>query len=132
MVTSDVRLANDLKRSTAAPRERSFLKWAGGKTRYATTLAALAPDFTGIYREPFMGSAALFFELCPTAASLSDANEELVSCFRAVAADPESVMSRLDSMPNDREYFNDVRAQVTADMDDVSRAARVIYLNKTS
>src|SRR5262245_37931852 len=53
---------------------RSFLKWAGGKTRYADQLASIAPKFEGCYFEPFMGSAALFFEMAPAEASLSDAN----------------------------------------------------------
>jgi DNA adenine methylase len=108
------------------------LKWAGGKTRYASTLVRLAPDFTGSYREPFLGSGAVFFELKPQSAVLSDANEELVVCFRAVAAAPESVMARLDEMPNTPEYFAGVRRQHPRDLSDLDRAARVVYLNKTS
>ncbi|GAA2386014.1 Dam family site-specific DNA-(adenine-N6)-methyltransferase [Dactylosporangium salmoneum] len=111
---------------------RSFIKWAGGKTRYAAALVAAAPSFTGRYWEPFMGSAAVFFELRPAKAVLSDANPELVACFRAVAADPEAVMGRLDAMPNTPEQFALVRRQDPAGLDDVARAARVIYLNKTA
>ncbi len=110
---------------------RSFLKWAGGKTRYADQLVALAPPFAGRYFEPFMGSAAVFFELGPEKASLSDANPELVACFRQVAAEPEKVMALLDEMPNNREFFNEVRAQEVDVLSDNERAARVIYLNKT-
>ncbi|MEV0564263.1 Dam family site-specific DNA-(adenine-N6)-methyltransferase [Dactylosporangium sp. NPDC050588] len=111
---------------------RSFIKWAGGKTRYATQLIAMAPPFTGRYWEPFMGSAAVFFELRPAKAVLSDANPELVACFRAVAAHPEAVMRRLDALPNTAERFAAVRAQNPADLTDIERAARVIYLNKTA
>jgi DNA adenine methylase len=114
------------------PKEKSFLKWAGGKTRYASTLVSLAPDFTGSYREPFLGSGAVFFELRPQAAVLSDANEELVVCFRVVATEPESVMARLDEMPNTPEHFERVRRQHPQDLSDLDRAVRVIYLNKTS
>lgn len=110
---------------------RSFLKWAGGKTRYAEQLAAMAPAFDGRYFEPFMGSAALFFELGPSEASLSDANPELVICFQQVAENPEKIMELLDEMPNTREFFNAERARDVADMSDLERAARVIYLNKT-
>jgi len=110
---------------------RSFLKWAGGKTRYAEQLAAMAPQFEGRYFEPFMGSAALFFELGPSKASLSDANPELVICFQQVAENPEKVMELLDEMPNTREFFNYERARDTSDMSNLERAARVIYLNKT-
>lgn len=112
--------------------DKSFLKWAGGKTRYASTLAALAPAEFGTYWEPFMGSAAVFFELAPESAVLSDANEELVICFQQVARDPEGVMRLLDSMTNSREYFERVRARDTRTMTPLERAARVVYLNKTA
>lgn len=110
---------------------KSFLKWAGGKTRYADQLAALAPSSYGRYFEPFMGSAALFFELGPSSASLSDANLELVICFQQVAENPEKVMALLDGMPNNREFYNQERAREVESLSDLERAARVIYLNKT-
>ncbi|MGW9133775.1 DNA adenine methylase [Streptomyces sp. NPDC055681] len=117
--------------STRAGEGRSFLKWAGGKTRYADQLAAMAPPYTGRYFEPFMGSAALFFELGPAQAALSDANGELVVCFQQVAEAPEKIMALLDEMPNTREYFNEVRSRDVNVLSEAERAARVIYLNKT-
>lgn len=113
-------------------RDKSFLKWAGGKTRYAETLAALAPPGFGTYWEPFMGSAAVFFEVAPNRAVLSDANEELVICFQQVARDPEGVMRLLDSMTNSREYFELVRSRDARTLSVLERAARVVYLNKTA
>ncbi|WP_432833894.1 DNA adenine methylase [Dactylosporangium sp. CA-092794] len=111
---------------------RSFIKWAGGKTRSAAQLVAAAPPYTGRYWEPFMGSAAVFFELRPAKAVLSDANPELVACFQAVAAEPEAVMAHLDAMPNTPERFELVRRQDPATLGTIERAARVIYLNKTA
>jgi DNA adenine methylase len=115
-----------------APGERSFLKWAGGKTRYAATLVALAPEFSGTYREPFLGSGAVFFELRPATAVLSDANGELVVCFEQVRSRPRDVMALLDTMPNTAEHFEHVRRRDPARLSELERAARVIYLNKTS
>lgn len=109
----------------------SFLKWAGGKTRYAARLVALAPPFAGRYIEPFMGSAAVFFALGPVAAVLSDANPELVICFQQVAENPEKILDLLDAMPNTREFYLRERARDVAVLSDAERAARVIYLNKT-
>jgi len=110
---------------------KPFLKWAGGKTRSAAELVRLAPPFTGAYIEPFMGSAAVFFELAPERAILSDANEELVICFQEVARDPHALMGLLDAMPNARDFYLDVRAQDPTRLTLTERAARVIYLNKT-
>lgn len=111
---------------------KSFLKWAGGKTRYAHQLIDIAPPFEGRYWEPFMGSAAVFFELKPRCATLSDANSELVVCFQQVASNPEAVMSLLDEMPNTPAFFESTRRQKPVDLTDLERAARVVYLNKTS
>ncbi len=109
----------------------SYLKWAGGKTRYASTLAALAPaDWHGAYREPFAGSAAVFFEVRPENACLSDANRELITCHQQVAADPHILMDLLDAMPRTRETFEQVRSADPATLSAEVRAARVIYLNK--
>lgn len=113
-------------------RPRPFLKWAGGKARSADELARLAPDFSGKYFEPFMGSAAVFFALGPRRALLSDANDELVVCFQEVKRNPHDVMTVLDSMVNSRDEFARIRRQDPARLDPVLRAARVIYLNKTS
>jgi DNA adenine methylase len=118
--------------SSSRSEGRSFLKWAGGKTRYADVLVSVAPPFGGCYWEPFMGSAAVFFELRPSSAVLSDLNPELVFCFRSVARDPHAVMAKLDEMPNTREYFESVRRQVPEGLSETERGARVIYLNKTS
>lgn len=113
-------------------RPKPFLKWAGGKARSAVTLAQLAPPFDGTYREPFMGSAAVFFAMQPARAVLSDANVDLVMCFQEVKRDPEAVMAALDKMVNTRDEFARIRGQGPQDLSAVERAARVIYLNKTS
>jgi len=120
-------------RSTHPKAQRSFLKWAGGKARSAGTLSALAPpDGFERYFEPFCGSSAVFFALRPNQAVLSDDNAELVACLEQVAERPDAVMEQLDRWPNEREFFNDVRSWHGPTLDPVVRAARVIYLNKTS
>lgn len=109
----------------------SFLKWAGGKTRFAHALRSMAPEFVGTYREPFMGSAAVFFELAPEDAVLSDLNEDLVVCFQEIQRDPFAVMDLLDGMPNTRKYYEDIRRTDRNSLNATERAALVIYLNKT-
>lgn len=118
--------------SRRSPNARPFLKWAGGKSRSAAALVRLTPPYSGRYWEPFMGSAAVFFELEPESAVLSDLNEELVICFEEVAQEPHAVMDHLDRMPNTREFYMSVRATEARTLASPERAARVIYLNKTS
>lgn len=110
----------------------SFLKWVGGKTRYAPTLAALAPAQFKTFREPFMGSAALYFQMQPARAVLSDANGELVRAFWAVQSDPEKVMTILDAVDDTKATYQEIRSCDAQNLSDIERGARLIYLNKRS
>jgi DNA adenine methylase len=107
------------------------LKWVGGKTRTADVLAALVPEGTKRYVEPFMGSAAVFFALAPEAAVLGDLNEDLAVAFQEIRRDPEAVMAAIDTMPNTEADFLRIRALDVATLPALERAARVVYLNKT-
>ncbi|MPZ92498.1 MAG: hypothetical protein GEU68_12810 [Actinobacteria bacterium] len=62
---------------------------------------------------------------------LSDANEDLVTCFQEIKNDPFGVMAQLDEMPNTREYYETIRRVDRATLSRQERAAWVIYLNKT-
>jgi DNA adenine methylase len=73
---------------------KPFLKWAGGKTRLLPVLrACLAGQSFRRYFEPFLGGGALFFDLAPDSAVLSDANDELVLCYEVVRDQPEELIS---------------------------------------
>ena len=57
---------------------KPFLKWVGGKRQLLPDIRPLIPELSGRYFEPFMGGAAVFFDLAPQQAYLRDINEELV------------------------------------------------------
>jgi DNA adenine methylase len=112
---------------------RSPLKWAGGKARTAATLAHLAPpDGFMRYIEPFCGSAAVFFAIRPGAALLADAVPDLIVCLRAIRDEPNALMALLDEMPNNQAYFDALRKIDGEHLDELSRAARTLYFNKTA
>lgn len=106
-----------------------FLKWAGGKRWLAGAIAAIIGKSSRLI-EPFMGGAAVFFACCPKQAILADINSELVATFRAVRDCPDQVISELGALMITRQCFNRVRDWRPSD--DVSRAVRLIYLNKTA
>ena len=66
---------------------RPFLKWVGGKTQLLPELIKRIPKTwnreTDLYFEPFVGAGALFWELQPKCAYLSDANAELFNTWLA-------------------------------------------------
>lgn len=116
----------------AAP--RPFLKWAGGKHQLLPELRTHVPKWYQTYREPFLGGGALFFELRPIRAVLSDWNPELMTTFVAVRDAVELLISLLQSYEakhGPKLYEELRRLPFSPDRTSVSTAARMIYLNKT-
>jgi DNA adenine methylase len=112
-------------------RTTPFLKWAGGKSELLPELLRRLPRSFNTYWEPFLGGGALFFSLNPVSAVLSDLNEELVNCYEVVKTDVDALLTQLDKHRNTRTHFMETRKLQPWTLDRVSRAARLIFLNKT-
>jgi DNA adenine methylase len=114
-----------------------FLKWAGGKTQLLPQLSRLLPSDFGRYAEPFVGSAALFFQLRRSRGKfpsiLMDFNDELVNCFSVVRDSVDDLIPLLEKhrANHSREYYYKIRDLSPNQMASTDRAARLIYLNKT-
>lgn len=110
---------------------RPFLKWTGGKQWLASVADALLPqNFTGRYYEPFVGGGSVFFGLGLPRAILSDACEDLIEAYIGVRDSPERVIALLQSYPYERDFFERLRR--ARPRVPHTRAARLIYLNKTA
>lgn len=107
----------------------AFLKWAGGK-RWLAPLIRESIGSIEEYVEPFLGGGAVFFELSPVRAMLSDANAELIETYMGVRSDPVKVLARLKRWQVSRERFLSVRESKPRSI--VGKAARFIYLNRTA
>lgn len=120
---------------TNDPAPRPLLKWVGGKTQLLEQMKPLLPKTWGRYFEPFVGGAALFFDLRTQRpdmpAFLSDVNAELVNCYTAVRDDVEAVIRALRGHVYESDHYYRVRALKPADLPPAERAARTIFLNKT-
>ncbi len=116
---------------------KPIVKWAGGKTSLLPELRKRVPASIDTYVEPFAGGLALFFALSSEAkprfkrAVVSDQNEELVACYRAVKKDVEAVIEALSRYRYDKKLFYQTRAEDTRGWTDARRAARLIFLNHT-
>jgi DNA adenine methylase len=75
---------------------KPFVKWVGGKRQLLRQFRemnlyppfAFNPD-TATYFEPFAGGGAMFFDLLPKRAVLSDMNKELVTTYNIIKNDNE-------------------------------------------
>jgi DNA adenine methylase len=110
---------------------RPFLKWVGGKTQLLAALERLVPGGFRRYFEPFVGGGALFFHTRPDQAVLTDLNDELVDCYRAVRDQLDDVMAALRRHQYEKNYFYSVRSLDRKSLPLPERAARTIFLNRT-
>lgn len=137
---------------------KPFVKWAGGKrqilekiTGYVQDSIATNPgnlqdttpentDYT--YIEPFLGGGAVFFSLKPKKAIINDLNEDLINAYRVIQSDKyKALIERLkqfsDSYHQDADgtYYDtrgwDREEDFFTKHDEVERAARMIFLNRT-
>lgn len=108
-----------------------FLKWAGGKRWLVADYADLFPKTFNRYIEPFLGSGAVFFHMLPKKAILGDSNAELMNSYSALKRDWRLVHRYLlDHNRNHcQDYYYRVRNAVYRSS--ATRAARLIYLNRT-
>lgn len=114
------------------PKAKPFLKWAGGKTRLLPVLRIFLARHKFLrYYEPFLGGAALFFDIGPKTAVLNDRNPELIFCYEIVRDQPEELFRTLKRMPVNEKEFYRIRSVDPEGLPPVERAARFIYLNKT-
>lgn len=107
-----------------------FLKWAGGK-RWLVSRGLPLPETFSRLVEPFVGSAAIFFSLRPDQAILADINQDLINLYRVIRDRPVELQAQLSRHhhQHSRDHYYAVRKQVT--VDDLDRAARMLYLNRT-
>lgn len=117
-------------RSTERP-PTPFVKWAGGKRQLLSAFRDLFPSSFGRYFEPFIGGGAVFLDLRPRRATLSDLNPELMNCWVTARDNPVALMRLLDAHVYEQDYYYGVRSLRPEDLDPAERAARFIYLNKS-
>ena len=112
-----------------------IVKWVGGKRQLMFELLKNMPKPYNRYFEPFIGGGALFFELQPENAYISDMNEELINLYSVVRDNVYELISDLKKHEVSKEYFLEIRNLDRTDeyknLSNAQRASRFIYLNRT-
>ena len=112
-----------------------IVKWVGGKRQLMFELLKNMPKSYNRYFEPFIGGGALFFELQPDNAYISDMNEELINLYQVVRDNVDELITNLQKHNISKEYFMEIRnidrTNDYRNWSDIQKASRFIYLNRT-
>ena len=112
-----------------------IVKWVGGKRQLMFELLKNMPENYNRYFEPFIGGGALFFELQPDNAYISDMNEELINLYQVVRNNVDELITDLQKHDISKDYFMEIRnidrTEEYKSWSNVKKASRFIYLNRT-
>jgi len=112
-----------------------IVKWVGGKRQLMFELLKNMPKDYNRYFEPFIGGGALFFELQPDNAYISDMNEELINLYQVVRDNVDELVADLQKHDISKEYFMEIRnidrTEEYKNWSNIQKASRFIYLNRT-
>jgi DNA adenine methylase len=123
---------------------KPFLRWAGGKRRLTNLLIDSIPKSfdpkSDCYFEPFIGGGALVFALGDKTHELyipgknlylNDSNPDLIVTYQVVRSEVDSLIKKLSRLAQDTSKSAYEKIRGLSLEDEVGRAARFIYLNKT-
>ena len=114
-----------------------MLKWVGGKRQLLPDIVPMINKKVPLYVEPFIGGGAVLFNMQPKKAIINDYNQELINVYITVRDNLEELLDelRIHEENNSSDYYYEIRAldraEEFAQMSNVEKAARIIYLNKT-
>ena len=125
-------------RKIVEDKPKPFVKWVGGKRQLLKQFRELnlyPPECfnpeSNTYFEPFVGGGAVFFDLLPKHAELSDTNRELVITYNVIKDNVDGLIKSLKKHIYNKEYYLGVRAQDINELSDIDVASRFIFLNRT-
>ncbi|GAH42440.1 unnamed protein product, partial [marine sediment metagenome] len=125
-----------LRNLTQNSQPHPFLKWAGGKRQLISQMDKFFPKNYNKYIEPFIGGGAVFFHLLPENSIISDSNPDLINCYNVIKEDVEGLIKSLKKHRYEKDYYYEIRAldrdqNKYAELSDIEKASRSIYLNKS-
>lgn len=118
---------------------KPFVKWAGGKQKFAGRIIDILGRECNNYFEPFVGSGAVLLKMQPAKAFCSDVNAELINLYQVVKDHPDELIGEIKKnfIPfHNESFFYEVRGwDRQIDYGErytfIQKAARFLYLNKT-
>lgn len=107
-----------------------LLKWPGGKQWIAPYISRIiTKKLINTYIEPFFGGGAVFFNLKPEKAIISDINMSLINCLKTIRDYPNEVLEKIRGWSNNKDCYYCIRNFDPKEL--ITHAARFIYLSRT-
>ena len=111
---------------------RSFLKWAGGKSQSVSIIKENIGEVKGRFIEPFVGSGVVFINIDSNRFIINDSNVDLINVFKAIKND--SFLDELrfyftEDVNNDVFYYQ-AREEFNKTESTEDKALLFIYLNR--
>lgn len=114
-------------------KQRSFLKWAGGKYSLVEQIEKYLPD-GDLLVEPFVGAGSVFLNTHYKNYILADINHDLISLFNTIKSHPQKFIddARLlfKSQNNKKEAFYELRTFFNCTTSNYQKSLLFLYLNR--
>ncbi|MDG2940750.1 Dam family site-specific DNA-(adenine-N6)-methyltransferase [Exercitatus varius] len=116
-------------------KNRSFLKWAGGKYRLTDDINRLLPKKKTCLVEPFVGAGSVFLNSHYERYILADINPDLINLFNILKQDVECYIAALKPIffhpdANTADYYYARRQEFNQSRDAFLRSVLFVYLNR--
>ncbi len=111
---------------------KSYLKWAGGKSRILEDVLATFPPNITSYAEPFLGSATVALNVTAEHKLLNDFNQDLINTHRIISSFPKQILLTLVRLfALGRKPYYEIRSKFnSSNLTLIDSAASFIYLNR--
>ena len=110
---------------------KPLIKWSGGKVDEIKIFEKYFPENYNIYIEPFIGGGAVYFNLNPEKAVISDVHSELIDLYKCISeGKAKEIYEFMENSPNDEATYYNIRDNMVMN-DALDIAKRFYYQRKT-
>lgn len=113
---------------------KSFLKWAGGKSKSIQMIKDVVGNVSGRFIEPFVGSGVVFLNIEAKEYIIGDTNKDLINIYSTLKNDPNIFITECEKIftqdCNDSDFYYAQRKIFNESTDDLERSVLFIYLNR--
>jgi len=111
---------------------KPIIKWSGGKRTELDYIKKFLPEDFDLFIEPFVGGGAVYFNLYPKKAIISDTHKDLINFYKQIKFGHQKLIYDLCNLhpPTEEEYYI-VRDKITP-KNNIEKAFIFYYLRKTA